>query len=297
MGSTALQIFAVLSLLTCWFVLFKAARDVWRTTLRTSACWSFAALFLWTIAFTAESAASSISAGGRELIWYLTAVLCACPPVAVLGARKPGAAAWGFFVLLPLVLVLLWPAAAATRVWRFGVPLELEEPALVAFSVVLVMGCGNYFGTKFTLPAMLYAGAIVLILASLSAAAPNMLRHQLAARATGTLLLGVATGIARLRCLAVAPQADTWTALWLDFVDHYGQVWAKRVMDRLNEAARYEEWSAHLEWHGIIWNANVSEVERLKTLARLDHNLRWLLKRFVEPEWINERLGVESSCN
>lgn len=295
MGSYLLQVVAGLSLLVGWAVLLQAVRDVRKTTLRPAGQWSIAGLAVWTAAFIAGLGVGELSVGGRELCWYLTAVACACPPVAVLGARKPGAAAWGFFVLLPLVLVLLWPAAAATRVWRFGVPLELEEPALVAFSVVLVMGCGNYFGTKFTLPAMMYAGAVVLLLSSLSAVAPDFLRHQPQTREVATILLAASLGLARLRCVSSPASEDVWTALWLDFVDHYGQVWSKRVMDRLNESARYEEWSAHLEWHGLVWNSAVTEADRAKTLERLDHNMRWLLKRFVEPEWIDSRVGATSS--
>lgn len=295
MGSIALQCLAGLCLLACWVVMLKAARDVWRTTLRTAASWSIAGLVVWSLSFAGDFGAHVFSEGTRDLLWYLTAVVCACPPIAVLGARKPGAAAWGFFVLLPLLLVLLWPAAASTRVWRVGVPLELEEPALVAFSVVLVMGCGNYFGTKFTLPAMSFAAAIVLLLAPMSAVSPELLRHQRDVRAVATLVLSVSMGLARLRCRVTPSPSDPWTALWLDFVDHYGQVWAKRVMDRLNDTARHEQWSAHLEWHGIVWKANVSVTDRTQTLERLEHNLRWLFKRFVEPEWIDQRLQSQSA--
>lgn len=294
MGSIALQIVASLGLLGCWVVMWNAARDVWRTTLRTAASWSLTSLAMWTFAFASDFAVNAFTEGGRDLLWYLTAVMCACPPVAVLGARKPGAAAWGFFVLLPLLLVLLWPAVASTRVWRAGVALELEEPALVAFSVVLVMGCGNYFGTKFTLPALLFAGAVVLLLAPMSAVSPELFRHQRDVRAGATLVLAVSMGLARLRCHATPLPGDPWTALWLDFVDHYGQVWAKRVMDRLNDTARHEQWSAHLEWQGFVWKANVSVSERTQTFERLEHNLRWLLKRFVEPEWIDQRVQSPS---
>lgn len=291
MGSIALHGLAGFSLLVAIIVLWKASREVWQTTLRTAASWAWAGLALWCFAFVLDFFSHSGSAGSRDLLWYLTAVVCVCPPVAVLGARKPGAAAWGFFVLLPLLLVLLWPAAASTRVWRAGVPLELEEPALVAFSVVMVMGCGNYFGTKFTLPSMLFAGAIVLLLAPMSAVAPEMFRHQRDVRAWATMLLAASMVLARLRCVVPLVTGDVWNRVWLDFTDHYGQVWAKRVMDRLNDTARHEQWVAKLEWHGVIWNADASDADRARTLERLDHQMRWLLKRFVEPPWIDSRLG------
>lgn len=288
-------ILAGLSLLLVLVVLFKAWRDLRTTTLTTATCWAIAGVGVWITAFVSESLLEVFSAGTRDLLWYLAAVVCVCPPIAVLGARRPGAAAWGFFVLLPLLLVLLWPAAASTRVWRVGVPLELEEPALVAFSVVLIMGCGNYFGTKFTLPSLLYFVSIAWLMASMSASAPDFLRHQTQARYWASILLGIAAGLARLRSGTASTTGDAWNRVWLDFTDTFGLVWAKRVLDRVNEAARYEQWAATVAWHGIVWRPDCPEAERTQTEARIDHNLRWLLKRFVDPEWIDRRLSESSS--
>ncbi|MEZ6148255.1 MAG: hypothetical protein R3B91_23050 [Planctomycetaceae bacterium] len=47
--------------------------------------------------------------GVDDLMWYSVALLSLCPPIAVLGARRPGAAAWTWFVILPMLAVLGWP--------------------------------------------------------------------------------------------------------------------------------------------------------------------------------------------
>ena len=111
--------------------------------------------------------------GWCDLLNYSVAVVMLCPGIAVLGARRPGATAWGFFVLIPLVLVLMWPAAASVRTLKSGAPLELEVPAVLGFAVVLVMSSGDYFGTRYTLPTMLFAAAEILLVAPLSSAVPQ----------------------------------------------------------------------------------------------------------------------------
>jgi hypothetical protein len=46
-----------------------------------------------------------------------------------------------------------------------------------------------------------------------------------------------------------------------------------------------------LELHGFVPLAeSPSAEELLRTEERIEHTFRWLLKRFVDPEWINTRL-------
>lgn len=285
-----LRLVATAALLPAFVVVFKSVRQLRETTLVTAARWSVVGLCLWLLTWIATQWASALTEGVSDLLWYFTAVVCACPSIAVLGARKPGANSWAFFVLLPLLLVLMWPAVAASRVWRNGVPLDLEEPALAAFAVVLVMGSGNYFGTKFTLPVALFAGSIVCVLAPLSAASPAQLQNADVMRSIATLLMSAGVGLAYVRALFDAEQPEPWDRVWLSFVDHFGLAWPKRVMDRVNESARHEKWVAHLEWHGFVWKAGASSEDQARTRQRMEEILRWLLKRFVEPEWINRRL-------
>ncbi len=290
MGELTLKLLATASLAGAVALTIRCLRRLQGTTLLTAAQWAVAGVVLWSVALVSDLWLRQWTEGGADLLWYGVAVVGVCPPIAVLGARRPGASTWAFFVLLPLLLVLMWPALAATRVWKFGTPLELEEPALIGFGVVLVMGCGNYFGTKFTLPALLYAVVVVLLLAPLSVAAPEFLRQKELTRCWATFVLAASIAIARLRTIAVPMSGEVWDRVWLDFIDSYGLVWGKRVMDRLNESAQHEGWVARLEWQGFVWQTDAKQADQVATRGRIDATLRWLLKRFVEPQWIDERL-------
>ena len=290
MGLLTLKLLATLGLAGTVALTIRCLRRLRGTTLVTAAQWALAGVLLWSVVLVGDLWLKEFTKGGADLLWYGVAVVCVCPPIAVLGARRPGASTWAFFVLLPLLLVLMWPAFAATRVWKFGTPLELEEPALIGFAVVLVMGCGNYFGTKFTLPALLYSVVVVLLLAPLSVVAPEMLRDKDRARCWATVILAASVAIARMRTIAIPASTEVWDRVWLDFIDSYGLVWGKRVMDRLNDAAQHEGWTARLEWQGFVWRPNVTEADQVATRERIDATLRWLMKRFVEPEWIDQRV-------
>jgi hypothetical protein len=59
----------------------------------------------------------------------------------------------------------------------------------------------------------------------------------------------------------------------------------------VNETAINEQWPARLEFHGLVWHdPDTAAITRDAALARFDHTIRWLLRRFVDPEWIDERL-------
>jgi hypothetical protein len=62
-------------------------------------------------------------------------------------------------------------------------------------------------------------------------------------------------------------------------------------MDRVNFTARQEGWSARLETQGLVWNPNSTPAQTEHTLKRADHTFRWLLRRFVDEQWIDERLA------
>lgn len=277
-------------LILAWPEVMRAYRAVSTTTLIAAVRWSCVGLGFWNAALLVPFCFRGISEGLVDLWWYSTLVICVCAFVAVLGARRPGAGAWGFFVLVPLVLVLLWPAIAATRVWRIGVPLELEEPALIGFGLVMMMGCGNYFGTRFTLPVALVAGALISVLMTMSAGAPELLRGADWVRSLATILLVIGIRLAGRRARATSVTCDAWDQVWWDFMDQFGMVWGKRVMDRLNESARHEKWLVELAWQGFVWQVEPDSTEAARTQSRREEVLRWLLKRFVTPEWIDARL-------
>ena len=61
-------------------------------------------------------------------------------------------------------------------------------------------------------------------------------------------------------------------------------------MDRINDTARQEGWSVQMHFDGLV-PIDVSKPADLspEQLERVDQALRWLLRRFVDPEWIDER--------
>jgi hypothetical protein len=237
------------------------------------------------------SAGSLFSAWDADLAWYATAVLGLCPLIAVLGARRPGAGVWNWFVVLPLLAVLLWPATVAG--FRSSLDgLRIDVPPLVGFTVVLVMGCGNYLGTRFWLPTVLYGFAEFLLAAPITEwGDTGFANSQLRGVAILCWPLAVILAWTIAQNRTQAPVG--FDRAWLDFRDSYGMVWARRVQDRVNERAAQEQWCARLDVQGFHWDADVPEAERRKTAERIDHTLRWLLRRFVDDRWLDARLGTE----
>jgi hypothetical protein len=223
--------------------------------------------------------------------WYWTAVVSLVPPIAVLGAKRPGSEAWNYFVLIPLVLVLGWPALT---VWTSQGPgaLRVETPVLIGFVLVLVMGCGNYVATRLAFPALLYALSVVLILAPCSTVLAGQGVSPESYRLAGTVCLLLSVWWGRSIVLRPPQQKDGPDRVWNDFREMFGIVWMKRAMDRINEEfAEREQWPARLGTDGLEWSGTPTQEQRAHTEARLAYALHWLLRRFVDPEWIDRRLG------
>lgn len=278
-------------LISLWLVA-RSLKPLRQTTLPTAAWCAIAGLAIAVAAQSIELANPEHAIGWVDLGWYFAAVMLLCPGIAVLGARRPGASAWTFFVLLPLVLVLMWPAVASFQVARPTDPIEIEVPALVGFGLVLIMSGGNYFGTRYTASTLYYAAAIVFLVAPMSAAVPDVFPERATARFIASLAILLAIAETNRRSNPAPDDGiSRLDVLWFDFMDSFGMVWAKRVMDRVNETARHEKWALHLELHGFVPTAESPSAEELRrTHERIEHTFRFLLKRFVDPEWINERL-------
>jgi hypothetical protein len=108
-------------------------------------------------------------------------------------------------------------------------------------------------------------------------------------RAAGTLLwllAAVAAHRAARRSLPIDPGVDR---LWSDFRNLFGIVWAHRLQERINAEAAREQWPVRLTPSGLVWQSE-AESARAQALPRVEHILRWLLRRFVDDAWIAERL-------
>ena len=86
--------------------------------------------------------------------------------------------------------------------------------------------------------------------------------------------------------------ANRYDRLWLDFRDSLGMLWALRVQERINAAARQHGWNLELAWSGFRSGAGDAQLTAIDRAieAGLRTTFRGLLRRFVSGSWIGERL-------
>lgn len=293
-GITLIGIAGLLSLFP-WYVARR--RRLAGTTLTVALDWLLAAFAAWLVAWVLTRL-ELISVGRGDLLWYAVSVLWLCPPIAVLGARRPTIRVWGWFVLLPLMLVFGWPALSDVVRGSLSEHWTLEEPVLAGYALVLVMGAGNYaFGLGWG-PVAVYALAATLLMLPLVPFAGRFALSADDCRIAATLIVvgGVWIGSAVQRNRN-SPKGtdDPWARfnrLWNDFRNCFGVVWSHRLRESFNETARNSGWPVVLLPTGLAptntpaGNARVNE----GTIAEIEHTWRWMLRRFVDPEWIDTRL-------
>jgi hypothetical protein len=287
-GPIFMMVLGVLALL----VVVRQLGPLRSGTLRSASIWALAAAVAFCISAGLEWF-DSLSTAGGDFAWYATAVLGLCPLIAVLGARRPGAAVWNWFVVTPLLAVLLWPAAVSGFHSSFD-GLRIDVPPLAGFTFVLVMGCGNYLGTRFWLAALLYGFAEFLLAAPVTAWGDTGFANS-DLRWIGLWCWPLAVVLAWSTARSRVPSSTGPDRAWFDFRDAFGIVWARRLQDRVNERGASENWAARLDVQGFQWAAEASRTQRDYTAARIDHTLRWLLRRFVDDAWLNARLGPPPS--
>lgn len=285
---------AILSSVPCVLAARKKLRG---TTLLGAWLWSAVAFTAWGVTFFVTELLAVVDEGVADQLWLASAALVVCPFVAVLGARRPGSRVWDVFIVAPLAVVLDLPAVTAWNRDLSPTPLHLEVPMLAGYALVLVMGAGNYLATRFALPALLAVLAALSVPVSMSSL--NWLPQAGVTRAAATLLLTAGIWwaslamrkIGRGRVLDGLPVVAAFDALWSDFRNLYGIVWARRILDRVNEAAVRENWPVRLQHHGF---APVDPAHPLSLTPeqsqQVEHTLRWLLRRFVDPAWIDARI-------
>lgn len=262
-------------------VLLKLRTALRGTTLTMAWSWLAAAWVLWTGTWVANLFAE-LPAALFDQLWYGTGLVALCPPIAVMGARRPMSRVWGWFVLLPLILVLGWPAASAWGPGFDRAPWVLEEPVLAGYALVLFMGIGNYAGTRYAIPALLYGVAAALLVSPLCPPVAAWLPSAAVCRTAATLCTFAAAGIGLARAVGHRRAAGhRLDRVWHDFRDTFGIVWARRIQERLNETARKANWGVLLGTSGF---------ESSSDPAVAEDALRWLLRRFVDLDWINRRM-------
>ena len=222
---------------------------------------------------------------------YLAAILMLTPAVCLLGARRPGVAAWQWFVVLPLVFVLAWPGAIQIVNSNGRIPIELSLPALSGFLLVALMSTAPGLGRGMTLACLVQLGTTLTAVSPVVPWLPQSPWLFLSA-AFGQMLATALAGSclrqhhARLQQSASLHQQTT--QLWLLFQDIYGMIWAQRLLERARELERTEKWTCSLTLDGFTTLATPAETEQ--AVARALPAFRWLLSRFFSGPWLDARL-------
>jgi len=264
----ALRLVASVAIVSTVPVVLAARIKLRKTTLLGAWLWAAFALTVWALSFFASEVLAWLSEGAADQAWLASAVLLVCPFVAVLGARRPGSRVWDVFIVAPLAVVLDLPAVTAWNRDLAPAALRLEVPMLAGYGLVLLMGTGNYLGTRFALPAFFAAVAGLLVPVSMSSL--RWLPELFPTRVAATLLLSIAIWTAFLTMRKARPVDGTPTrsplpmqesrspaitpfdGLWREFRDLYGIVWARRVLDRVNLAAAEQKWPVRLQLPGFV---------------------------------------------
>ena len=291
-----LLLLLMLAVAVGWIGTFRLTRGVRHTSLTAAAAWAIWFQATLTVTTIATLANGRVPPGIRDQLWYLTAVSALCPFVAVLGARRSRLLEWSLFIVLPLIVVLEWsPLAQLTGCWN-GQRLELELPTVVGYGLVMLMCLGTYFfnsGRFSTAVGVWTSSWSLFVFATLMAPSKQVVRDgnsqidNLAIAIMQLMFWGI-VGVAAKN----APRHFGWNRVWMDFRDWFGVAWATRLSARINEVAVREQWPWRLSHAG--WRSASGEglpAEPPVNDPRVEQTCCWLLKPFVDPKWIDERLG------
>jgi hypothetical protein len=264
-----------------------------KTTLLEAWRWSVLALCVWAGTWSVTELVPIVRGGPSDQLWLASAVLMLSPFVAALGARRPGSRVWSWFIVLPVMIVLSLPAVTAWNRDLHPTPLRLEAPMLAGYGLVLVMGAGNYLGTRFAGSAFLAAAACLSVVWPMSEWSSRFPWLRSTTHAVATIGLSLAAWLGAWQARRTTRmQRNALDRVWNDFRDFFGIVWGRRVSDRVNDAAAQENWPVRLHLDGFA-PADPSKPTELSPAQsdRSEQVLRWLLRRFVDPGWIDERLS------
>ncbi len=256
-----MDLLATLLLLAGIFPLTKALRANRATTLWQALVWALAAWLAW----IGVAWLRLLRPGGEErLAAYGALCLTGCAGIAVLGARRPGVAAWNF-VVVGLLAVLLLPIFNGLGVLR------LEPAQEIFLAITLLVPILNYLPTRLGPEAVVGAAGcgweMVRLLGWMSPARSPWLGLFLLALVPWTAWLALTTG---------TPASSEVDRLWLAYRDRFGFVWGQRMREQFNRAAHHAGWPVVLHWNGL----HVTAAEPLPDPTALVATLRAVFKRF-----------------
>jgi hypothetical protein len=250
-------------LLTAFYPIQRAWQANHRTTLRHAIAWAGGALTAW---FLAACMSATWPGADAALLRYFALCLTGCAAVAVLGARRPGVAAWNF-VVGGLLAVLLLPVA-----------IKIGEVRLNAFdatflSGALAVGFLNHLPSRLAV-VMLSVGAACAVEMGLLLGITTVDWNW--GDPTALALLAAAPWLGLAVARRKTPAVDEFNREWLAFRDRFGIVWALPARDQFNRAAVNGKWGVVLDWKGLRSAEGSVDARPVAALA----GLRAVLKRF-----------------
>lgn len=250
--------------------------------------WSWSVLFF---TFLVVVTVFPPTASQSQPIHYLMACLSFCPTVALLGAKRPQHQMWQFVVAsfagmmaLPAVEVLVLQPGQALALF------DLRGWFLWG----LIIACWiNRWGTRYHLSATL------CLIAQLLALAPQLplWRSSSDHWDMAVAIWGATAVIDTILSQRTRRGLHRWDALWRDYRDRFGLVWAARVRERVNSTALSNEWDLELTWSGftartqdcendLTSNPQEWDPEMARKLAIVFANV---LRRFLSREELERR--------
>jgi len=215
-----------------------------RTALTHALAW---ATLAW-VAWLWNAATRSVDAA------YISLALVGCAGVAVLGARRPGAAAWNTVIggLFAVQLVPLAQEFISGGSWLDG----WIWPAFVGITIAVVLL--NYLPTRLGIGVIALACACCLQLAQLHRPDSDWWR-------AGIILAGISPWLAGAMSL-VGKKGGECDRLWRHFRDRFGFLWGQRLREQFNAAARNAGHYFELGWTGLrkMDGSAISEADQAK---------------------------------
>ena len=257
--------------LTAIYPLGRAYQANRQTSLLHSIHWAIAAWAAWGFAIASAANWPLLSATAS---CHLALSMTGCAAVAVLGARRPGGAAWNF-VVVALLAVDVLPVAESQLT---GGILQLNNYRLACLVGPLAVGVLNYLPTSLAPAALALLLGCALQLASLVGSDHADQTHRLTLEA-GWIALALTPWIAFTSLRATKPPASEFDRIWIDFRNRFGFVWAQRLREQFNRSAANARWPVVLRWQGIRLLPGSSPPEPSAQTAMLGV-LHALLKRF-----------------
>mgnify|MGYP006969345720 FL=1 len=259
--------------------MMRGCRTLRHTTLVAPLVWSGISLVLLLVA-DGTLAFNALRPGTEQAVRYLTAITVFCPFVSLLGSRRPHAQAWNF-VVLSFFGIMALPALELVFVGRARY-LDIHDARGWFLWLLVVLSTVNYLPTRHGFAGMLLVAGQFCLLGEYLPLVGDGWLHGV--RAGGVPFLCGAVLAVRLR--QPRPRSDSnLTDAWLYFRDTYGSLWALRIGEQFNAAARLNHWPVTVRWSGVQCAGDIAAVQ-----ATVSQALRNLLRRFLSPEWVQEVL-------